>query len=146
MWKFSRTAFALLAVIAAAVPASSHAGPAGEIRIQTKLRNTKGRLACALFASEEDWLKKPKIGRRLPLQSKNVVCVFSKVEPGMYAISFFHDENSNGELDTNLIGIPTEGFGTSRNAPSRFGPPDFEDAKFRHSGGVTRLVATTKYL
>ena len=32
---------------------------------------------------------------------------------GEYAISLFHDENENKELDTNFIGIPKEAFGST---------------------------------
>ncbi len=46
---------------------------------------------------------------------------------GRYAVKLFHDANSNGELDSNMLGIPTEGYGFSNNA-GRFGPPSFEDA------------------
>jgi uncharacterized protein (DUF2141 family) len=43
------------------------------------------------------------------------VCEFPGVTPGTYAISVFHDENSNGKLDTNLLGIPREGVSASNN-------------------------------
>ena len=45
------------------------------------------------------------------------------IEQGIYAFKYFHDENENKELDTNWIGMPTEGFGFSNNAKGRFGPP-----------------------
>jgi len=44
------------------------------------------------------------------------------------AISAFHDQNSNGVLDRNLIGIPIEEYGFSRGARSQTGPPPFADA------------------
>ena len=49
---------------------------------------------------------------------------------GRYAISAYHDENGNGELDTGLFGIPSEDYGFSNNARGGFGPPDFADAAF----------------
>ena len=39
------------------------------------------------------------------------------------------DENNNGILDKNFLGIPKEGYGFSTN-PFVFGTPDFDDAKF----------------
>jgi uncharacterized protein (DUF2141 family) len=48
------------------------------------------------------------------------------LKPGKYAIRYFHDENSNGKLDTNTFGIPKEGYGFSNNAKGSFGPPAFE--------------------
>ncbi|MEZ4931733.1 MAG: DUF2141 domain-containing protein [Saprospiraceae bacterium] len=42
----------------------------------------------------------------------------------------FHDENSNGELETNLLGIPTEPYCFSGSGHSKWKPPVYEDAKF----------------
>lgn len=47
--------------------------------------------------------------------------------PGRYAVKMFHDQNGNGELDSNALGIPQEGYGFSNNG-GRFGPPSFDDA------------------
>ena len=47
---------------------------------------------------------------------------------GNYAITLFHDENNNMELDTNFLGIPKEPYGFSNNAKSPFGPPGFQAA------------------
>jgi len=46
---------------------------------------------------------------------------------GQYAVRLFHDANGNGELDRNMLGIPSEGYGFSNGAGSR-GPADFDDA------------------
>jgi uncharacterized protein (DUF2141 family) len=46
-----------------------------------------------------------------------------------YAVAVVHDENGNGKLDTNFIGIPREGLGSSRDATGVFGPPPFSKAK-----------------
>jgi uncharacterized protein (DUF2141 family) len=50
--------------------------------------------------------------------------------PGEYAVSVVHDENGNNTLDTNWVGMPKEGIGTSNNAKGRMGPPKYRDAKF----------------
>jgi uncharacterized protein (DUF2141 family) len=42
----------------------------------------------------------------------------------------YHDENKNGKLDTNFLGIPTEDYGYSNNVSAWFGPPSWERAKF----------------
>lgn len=49
--------------------------------------------------------------------------------PGDYAIAVAHDENENGKVDMNFLGIPKEGFGFSQNSRVVFGPPSFEKAK-----------------
>jgi uncharacterized protein (DUF2141 family) len=49
---------------------------------------------------------------------------------GFLAAAAYHDENGNNRMDSNFIGIPTEGTGASNNAESPFGPPKFRDARF----------------
>ncbi len=58
------------------------------------------------------------------------VLEFPAVRPGRYAISILHDENGNGRVERALGMIPKEGFGFSRDAPVRFGPPSFAQAAF----------------
>ena len=65
------------------------------------------------------------------VEDKRAVAVFEDVPHGAYAIKIFHDENSNQKLDTNFVGYPKEKFGFSNNAMGRFGPPSFEQARFR---------------
>lgn len=55
--------------------------------------------------------------------------------PGTYAVIAAHDENGNGELEPNFLGIPQEGVGTSGKA--RKGPPRWKDAKFDVPGTTT---------
>lgn len=63
------------------------------------------------------------------LQGETVVTV-RDVPPGTWAVLSYQDVNDNGELDRNVIGIPKENYGFSRDARGRFGPPSFEDAAF----------------
>ena len=56
---------------------------------------------------------------------------------GSYAISVYHDQNSNGKMDTNFFGIPKEPVGISNNV-SGGSVPDFQDAKFELN--VTKKV------
>ena len=45
--------------------------------------------------------------------SNGTLLVEVKLEPGKYGISLMDDENFNGKMDYNFIGIPKEGFGFS---------------------------------
>ena len=65
------------------------------------------------------------------VENKQAVAVFEDVPHGEYAIKIFHDENGNEKLDSNFLGIPKEKFGFSNNALGRFGPPSYEQARFR---------------
>ena len=67
--------------------------------------------------------------RRIVRANTRVTIVFNDVAPGEYAISLLHDENGNGKVDKALF-MPTEGFGFSRDAKLRLGPPRFSAAAF----------------
>ena len=54
--------------------------------------------------------------------------VFADLEPGDYAVAAFHDADADGQLNTNLLGLPTEGFGFSNGAVGFMGPPSFDKA------------------
>lgn len=49
---------------------------------------------------------------------------------GTYSIALFHDENSDGECNTNFFGIPTEGYGFSNNVEPVISVPSFNETKF----------------
>ncbi|MGC4093988.1 MAG: DUF2141 domain-containing protein [Polyangiaceae bacterium] len=92
-----------------------------------------------------------KAGSKIPTRSATAkisggaaLCVFERVPSGVFGASAFHDENSNGKLDTNFIGLPTEEYCASRNARGSFGPPSFDDAKFLYKGGLKRIEARMK--
>ena len=54
--------------------------------------------------------------------------VFTGLSPGDYAVAAFHDADGDGELDQNILRIPTEGYGFSNGARGFMGPPTFDDA------------------
>jgi uncharacterized protein (DUF2141 family) len=54
--------------------------------------------------------------------------IFGNLEPGRYAAIAFHDENRNGKLDKNFLGVPAEPYGFSNSARGFLGPPTFRDA------------------
>lgn len=110
--------------------------------IITDVKDTTGTIMVALFADPETFLKKPTFGKFVKAKSGLTTAVFENIKPGEYAVSIIHDANNNRKLDTNLIGIPREGFGFSNNAMGAIGPPSFDKAKFRVSGStVIRIKA-----
>jgi uncharacterized protein (DUF2141 family) len=127
-------------------PPAALAPPTNEIRFSTTLSNTRGHVICTLF-KQSGWLKVPfqirksAITKGLQGARAEALCVFSGIEPGLYAICAFQDENDNGNIDTNFLGIPTEDWCTSRNAHGFMGPPSFNSAKFQYQGRVMRLGA-----
>jgi uncharacterized protein (DUF2141 family) len=70
---------------------------------------------------------------------------FRNLAGGTYALAIVHDENANGQLDT-FVKIPREGYGFSRNAPVRFGPPKFGEASFTLTPGRNIQVIRMRYI
>ncbi len=56
--------------------------------------------------------------------------LFRDLPFGDYAVKVFHDENGNGQLDLNPMGVPLERFGFSNNARLMIGQPDYDAARF----------------
>jgi uncharacterized protein (DUF2141 family) len=101
-------------------------------------RSDQGMVAGALFAPS-NWLGTPLQGERQHAAAK-VVLVYRNLPAGKYAVSVFHDENGNGKLDANLVGMPTEPYGFSRDARGLVGPPSFADAAFDLQADTTITV------
>jgi uncharacterized protein (DUF2141 family) len=113
------------------------------------LRNNKGQVSCALYSSPDGFPNKREKAIahvNSTILDNQAVCEFSGIAPGTYAISVFHDENSNGKLDTNFMGIPREGVGASNNAKGHLGPLKINDAAFQLSGGRVDLKIKINYL
>ncbi|WP_404479472.1 DUF2141 domain-containing protein [Novosphingobium sp. BL-52-GroH] len=114
----------------------------------TDLRSSKGQvLACLTTRADAfpDCEKDPLAHKLKVPAAPEVHLDFGTVPAGHYAVSLVHDENGNGKLDTRLM-IPREGYGFSRDAPVRMGPPRFERAAFAVEGETVRLTIRMRYL
>ena len=112
-------------------------------------RTDKGQAICSLYSSSDGFPKNDKKAiahATSSITNRHADCDFPGMQPGAYAVSVFHDENSNGRLDTNFLGIPREGVGASNNAKGHFGPPRFHDASVGYSGGHLDLKIVITYL
>ncbi|WCO00727.1 DUF2141 domain-containing protein [Psychroserpens ponticola] len=94
------------------------------------LNSNAGHLFISLFNTEASFLNKGYKSTISSIENNSCEITFKDVPKGIYAISFFHDENENKKMDTNFLGIPKEDYGCSNNARGFMGPPKWEDAKF----------------
>lgn len=91
----------------------------------------QGAVMMALYADEPNWNGGDAVeGRRVAVEGSTVTVEFAALPAGDYAIRFYHDVDGDGELDTNLMGIPSEPFGFSNNARGNFGPAAWADSVF----------------
>ena len=106
---------------------------AAELAIEVRgIRSGDGRLLVAIHGPENSAAFPSADGVVAGLHQRaragTLRFVLRDLLPGRYAVNAFHDENDNGELDTNLVGIPSEGYGFANDPGAAFGPPDFEAA------------------
>ena len=96
----------------------------------TNLSSNDGKVFIAVFDSESKFLKKGMLSKSTKIEKQSCSVTFKDVLKGIYAISIYHDENNNGVMDKNFMGIPKEDYGCSNNAKGFMGPPKWDDAKF----------------
>lgn len=82
---------------------------------------------------------------REPAQEGNMTLCVAAPDVGKYAVVVYHDENDNHKFDRNLIGLPTEGFGVSKNPSLFLAAPKFEESSFDVEGEVTNVDVEMKY-
>jgi len=122
--------------IVLARPADAHHTTASSwVKVEIRgFRSDKGKALVALFAAKKGFPDKPAHALRraeVTIQGGTARATFAKLPAGTYAVAVLHDEDGNRVMKTGLFGMPKEGYGVSRDARGRFGPPDFDDASFR---------------
>ena len=111
----------------------------------TGLRSEKGQVKIAVFNSAEKWLgEQPVYSATINVDSQAVVWKISDVPFGDYGVAVFHDENGNGKMDKNFLGIPLEPYGFSNNERVIFGPPKWEKSKFTVKSSTTDVSIEVK--
>jgi uncharacterized protein (DUF2141 family) len=130
---------ALALLLAAAAPAA-----AGELR--ATIRNVKpqqGKVMVGLY----DGAAAYKAGRRfagqeLAATGGEVVATFHNLPEGAYALTVYQDVDGDGKLNRNILGIPTEPYGFSRDAAAGMGMPPFEALAVPVGAGAAATSAT----
>ena len=142
--------FVVLALANLPSTALAQASSCAGIQVKVlKISNSVGTIGCALFDSADgfpiEYLRYATNINVIKIRDTQARCVFADIPPGTYALAVIHDENMNGKLDTNWLGIPTEGYGFSNDAKDMLGPPSFSAANFPFDGGALDLTITLHY-
>jgi len=135
----------LLVTLACLVFASTASLAQLEITIKN-IQNDKGNVRVGIFKDKETFLKNAAYGKVVKARKNELKVIFDDLPSGTYAVSVIHDENENGKLDSNMIGIPKEGFGFANDAMGTFGPPGFEKASITVETQKVSITITMKYL
>lgn len=106
----------------------------GQLKITVpNVNKIEGKIQVSLYNSKDRFIRK---GQEYKSQIRDVrsnseTFIFKDLPAGTYAVALYHDENSDGKCNTNLIGIPKEGYGFSQNFKPSLSAPKFDDAKFK---------------
>jgi uncharacterized protein (DUF2141 family) len=112
------------------------------------LKNKQGQICASIFASSEGFpgdrnhvLRK----QCTKITETPLTITFNNLKAGSYAVALFHDQNNDRTLNSNILGIPSEGFGFSTNPEILARAPKFSEAAFLVAGPDTNIQIQLKY-
>jgi uncharacterized protein (DUF2141 family) len=129
------SSFVSLMVLAAAARS-------GELTVTvTDIRAAEGTLMVSVVDSDAAWNNqaKPVAATKVNAAKGEVTLKFPGLPDGKYAVQVMHDQNDNGKLDSNFLGIPSEGYGFSNN-PNLLRRAHFDEAQFVLAGNAAITV------
>lgn len=97
------------------------------------LRSERGEVAVTVYPSDPRRFLAPRgklMRARVKADMPTTQACFYLPKPDAYAVAVYHDANANRDFDRNGVGMPSEGFAFSNDAPSKFGVPSFDAARF----------------
>lgn len=145
----------LFTLATAAFSASAQELPtSGSLTVQaTGLKNDVGQVCFTLFERSEGFPDNPEgiIANQCVAASDVAIetdeaenqplsVTFEGLPLGSYAVSILHDENEDQQINQGIFGIPTEGFGFSRNPTIQTGAPEFQETAIFVFGTTTTEV------
>lgn len=108
-----------------------------EVRVGP-VQGHEGQVGCQLFKGPAGFPMTHGAALRsvmAPIDQARATCVFDALVPGSYAVAVVHDTNGNQRIDTNALGLPTEGYGVSNNRTRALSAPRWEEAQFQLETG-----------
>lgn len=135
--------------LALALGGASPPASGGDVTVTvTDLRKVRGNINACITSDRKAF---PDCGKHsgqlvVKVTGNSATFTFNDVPSGTYGISVLHDENANGKMDNALGMMPKEGYGFSRDAKVRMGPPKFKDAAFTVSGKGQSQTIRMRYM
>jgi len=95
--------------------------------------SNKGHINVAVYNSDATFLSFDGVFKaRTEVAHEGIVeLMIEDLPAGKYALAVFHDENGNGKLDTNWLGVPKEKVAFSKGKMKTFGPPKYNECAFQ---------------
>lgn len=110
----------------------------------TGIKNATGQICVAFFESKDAFKKEiPSIevfyNKQTRMTSSRIDDIVM-LKPGIYGISVLDDEDSNGRMRYNLIGIPLEGYGFGNFEFRGLKKPAFDRFAFELKAGESKTI------
>lgn len=108
----------------------------------TNFEKIHGNIEVSVYNNQKDFPKELKEYKTssTKVNEKTEIVTFSNLPKGEYAIAIFHDENSDGECNRTILGIPKEGYGFSNNIKPKISAPSFNECKFMLNDNKTITI------
>lgn len=108
---------------------------AGELKLELDGKGMAGnqiRIAIYSANAPEQFPSDEKFYRGVVSEatSDRLTVTVPDLPPGKYAVAAYVDNNKNGKMDKNFLGVPKEIYGFSNDARGKFGSPKFSAAVF----------------
>jgi uncharacterized protein (DUF2141 family) len=103
--------------------------PTFDLKIEFNgMSSKKGTLQVAIYRKQDSFPEKKGAYKGKIQEASNNLVIFENLPKDTYAVAVYHDENGNGKIDKNIVGMPTEKYGFSNNARGTFSAPSFQEA------------------
>ena len=130
----------VFAVVAAAAPPALAQGC---VTVQVhNVRPQQGQIMLAAFTDAESFGKKAVVSLRVPAGDAVTPVQLCGVAGDIVALTLFQDLDGDGKMGRNLMGMPTEPWGSS-GTPGNFGP-SWDTAKVALSSGMNGSAIIVK--
>lgn len=133
--------------LASVVLAAGEASAARIVVTITGLRSNEGGIYVGLYATPSKFLNGTQVDamRKVRASTAPVTITFDNLAPGVYAVGAYHDENNNDHLDTNFLGLPTEGYALSNGVRAIASKPTFQQAAFTVGNAGAAVTLQIRY-
>lgn len=115
----------------------------------SNIRSTLGEIRIGVFKDQNSFDKenayKNFVFKKNDLKN-GTLKLYLNLEPGLYGIAVLDDENSDGKMKYNFLGMPTEGFGFSNFESDGLSKPKFSEFSFRVGKEKTIIFVKMRYI
>jgi uncharacterized protein (DUF2141 family) len=117
----------------------------------SEIRASTGQICLSLYSGPKGFPKGGTdsdllISKCAPITNGAATLTFGDLKPGKYAVTAFHDANSDGKMNKNSFGMPEEGFGFSNNPEIGFSAPSFNETEFQVTDTKAVIPIKLRYL